>query len=84
MTVEEFVQHHNLQAIPADQPFPEMLDPHKEQDDHEYRFFVNEARTIGLGVNDTNEEVRVVYAELGMADTGWIPRVEASAVIGLD
>jgi len=70
MTLEEFVERHVLTEIPADSPIPELLCPHDEDDEDEFRFFVNEASTVGLGVNDTKEEIRVVYAELGVADTG--------------
>ena len=84
MTLEEFLDRHQLVAIPADQPFPEELCPHESKDEDEYRFFVNREGTIGLGLNESKEEVRVVYAELGVADTGWIPRAEASAVTGFD
>ena len=84
MTLEEFLDRHHLKAIPADQPFPEELAPYEEHDEDEYRFFVNAEGTIGLGLNDSNEEVRVVYAEMGLADTGWIPRADAFAVTGFD
>jgi hypothetical protein len=82
MTLEEFVDRHQLVEIPPGHPFPQELCPHEGDDDDEFRFFVNKDLTIGLGINDTKEEIRVVYAVMGLADTGWIPRAEAAEMTG--
>ena len=80
MTLEEFTERHGLKEILSGYPIPPELRPHEPDDEDNFRFFVNEARSVGLGLNDTKEEIRVVFAELGLADTGWIPRAEAFAV----
>jgi hypothetical protein len=79
MTLQEFIDRHGLKAILADQPFPEELCPYDEHCSDQYQFFVNADYPVGLGLNDTNEEIRVVYAEMGLADTGWISRADAFA-----
>jgi len=85
MTLEEFIARHELKEIDErDSSVPAELCPWDEHDDDQVRFFVNETRTIGVGVNETRELMRVVYAELGLADSGWIPLAEAFAVSGFE
>jgi hypothetical protein len=81
MSLEEFIARHGLEEIDqrtGNGPrIPIELCPDEEDDEDEIRFFVNDARTVGLAVNETKELVRVAYAGLGLADTDWIPLAEA-------
>lgn len=85
MTLEEFIARHGLEEIDprsetAPRRIPIELCPDEEDDEDEIRFFVNDARDVGLAVNETKVLVRVAYAGLGLADTDWIPLSEALEV----
>ena len=87
MTLEEFIAKHGLEEIDvrADHArIPIELCPDEEDGDDEIRFFVNYTRTVGLAVNESKELVRVIFAELGLADTDWIPLAEALEVSGFE
>lgn len=78
MTVDDFIARHQLRQLPADERFiPYELYPVGGVGEDEIRFYVNSEHTVGLGINTTRHAIRVVYAELGLADTGWIPQVAA-------
>ena len=78
MTLQEFITRYDLKETDQrDESVPIELSPWEPHEASEVRFYVNVARTIGLGVNEGRQLVRVVYAELGLADSGWVPRGDA-------
>jgi hypothetical protein len=87
MTLEEFIAKHGLEEVDAQADsarIPLELCPYEEDADDEIRFFVNYTRTVGLAVNETKDLVRIAFAELGLADTDWIPRAEALEMSGFE
>jgi len=85
MTLDEFIIRHSLHEIYLwDNSVPVDLLPWDEHSEDELQFYTNDARTIGLGVNKTRDMIRVVYAELGLADSGWIPHADAAEISSLD
>jgi len=78
MTLGEFIARYQLKETdPQDNSVPVDLSPWEEHETRGVRFYVNDDRTIGLGVNEAQQLARVVYAELGFADSGWIPVADA-------
>ena len=53
------------------------LSPWEPSEASEVHFHVNDARSIGLGVDEGRQLVRVVHAELVLADSGWVPLGDA-------
>jgi len=59
---------------------PLELCPNEADAEDDVRFFVNYTKTVGLAVNETKQRVRVIFAEMGLADTDWISVTEAMEV----